>query len=65
MTRAAGNTLLLRTYKQMFKTIRPKDILDPTKNIKLVAYNGQEVPRPSNFNCDLEKTLHPGKGLCC
>ena len=38
MTRAAGTTLPLRTYKQMFKTIRPKDILDPTKNIKLVAY---------------------------
>ena len=43
-TGAARNTLPLRTYKQMYKTLPPKDILEPTRNVKLVAYNGQEIP---------------------
>ena len=38
-TGAAGNTLPFRTYKQMYKTLPQKDILEPTRNVKLVAYN--------------------------
>ena len=48
-TGAAGNTLLLRIYKQiykqMYKTLPPKDILEPTRNVKLVAYKRQRCSR--------------------
>ena len=53
------NTLPLRTYKQMYKTLPPKDILEPTRNVKLVAYNGQEIPCLGSINLQLrfgEKT---------
>ena len=59
-TGAAGNTLPLRTYKQMYKTLPPKDILEPTKNVRLVAYNGQEIPCLGSINLQLrfgEKTF--------
>ena len=46
-------TLPLRTYKQMYKTLPPKDILEPTRNVKLVAYNGQEIPCPGSTNLQL------------
>ena len=65
-TGAAGNTLPLRTYKQMYKTLPPKDILEPTRNVKLVAYNGQEIPCLGSINLQLrfgEKT-HKGQVLC-
>ena len=52
-TGAAGNTLPLRTYKQMYKTLSPKDILEPTRNIKLVAYNCQEIPCLGSINLQL------------
>ena len=52
-TGAAGNTLPLRTYKQMYKTFPPKDILEPTRNVKLVAYNGQEIPCLGSTNLQL------------
>ena len=78
-TGAAGNTLPLRTYKQMYKTLPlrtykqmyktlpPKDILEPTRNVKLVAYSGQEIPclGSSTSSFDLEKThLYEGQVLC-
>ena len=47
------NTLPLRTYKQMYKTLPPKDILEPTRNVKLVAYNGQEIPCLGSINLQL------------
>ena len=59
-TGAAGNTLPLRTYKQMYKTLPPKHILEPTSNVKLVAYNGQEIPCLGSINLQLrfgEKTF--------
>ena len=28
----------------MYKSLPQKDILEPTRNVKLVAYNGQEIP---------------------
>ena len=40
---AAGNTLPLRTYKPMYKTLPTKDIIEPTRTVKLVAYKGQEI----------------------
>ena len=46
-------TLPLRTYKQMCKTLPPKDILEPTSNVKLVAYNGQEIPCLGSINLQL------------
>ena len=52
-TGAAGNTLPLRTYKQMYKTLPPKDILEPSRNIKLVAYYGQEIPCLGSINLQL------------
>ena len=56
-TRAAGNTppppRPLRTYKQMYKTLPPKDILEPTRNVKLVAYTGQEIPCLGSINLQL------------
>ena len=52
-TGAAGNTLPLRTYKKMYKTLPPKDILEPTRNVKLVAYNGQEFPCLGSINLQL------------
>ena len=52
-TGAAGNTLPLRTYKQMYKTLPPKDIIEPTKNVRLVAYNGQEIPCLGSINLQL------------
>ena len=78
-TGAAGNTLPLwtykqmyktlplRTYKQMYKTLPPKDILEATRNVKLVAYNGQEIPCLGSTNLQLrfgEKNLHEGQALC-
>ena len=66
-TGAAGNTLPLRTYKQMYKTLPPKDVLEPTRNVKLVAYNGQEIPCLGSINLQLrfgEKKLHKGQVLC-
>ena len=67
-TGAAGNTLPLRTYKQMYKTLTPKDILEPTRNIKLVAYNGQEIPCLGSSNLQVrfgkKKHLHEGQVLC-
>ena len=53
-TGAAGNTLPLRTYKQTYKTLPPKDILEPTKNVRLVAYNGQEIPCLGSINLQLQ-----------
>ena len=47
------NTLPLRTYKQMYKTLPPKNILEPTRNVKLVAYNGQEIPCLGSINLQL------------
>ena len=80
-TGAAGNTLPLRTYKQMYKPPPPpppppkkkkkrkkkkkkkkeekkkkkkkKDILEPTRNVKLVACNGQEIPCLGSINLQL------------
>ena len=52
-TGAAGNTLPLLTYKQMYKTLPPKDICDPTRKIKLAAYNGQEIPCLGSINFQL------------
>ena len=52
-TGAAGNTLPLRTYKQMYKTLPPKDVLEPTRNVKVVAYNGQEIPCLGSINLQL------------
>ena len=52
-TGAEGNTLPLRTYKQMYKTLPQKDILEPTRNTKLVAYNGQEIPCLGSINLQL------------
>ena len=46
-------TLPLRTYKQMYKTLPPKDILEPTRNVKLVAHNGQEIPCLRSINLQL------------
>ena len=46
-------TLPLRTYKQMYKTLPPKDILEPTRNVRLVAYNGQEIPCLGAINLQL------------
>ena len=68
-TGAAGNTLPLRTYKQMYKTLPPKDILEPTRNVKLVAYNGQEIHCLEYINLQLrfgrrKKKLHEGHVLC-
>ena len=63
-TGAAGNTLPLRTYKQMYKTLPPEDILDPTRNVRLVAYNGQEIPCLGSINLQLrfgEKTFTKAK----
>ena len=70
-TGAAGNTLPLRIYKQMYKTLPPKDILEPTRNIKPVAYNGQEIPCLGSINLQLRfgekkspKKNHEGQVLC-
>ena len=64
-TGAAGNTLPLRTYKQMYKTLPlrtykqmyktlpSKDSLEPTRNIRLVATNGQEIPCLGSINLQL------------
>ena len=47
----------LRTYKQMYKTRPPppppQDNLEPTRNVKLVAYNGQEIPCLGSINLQL------------
>ena len=60
-TGAAGNTLPLRTYKQMYKTFPPKDILEPTRNVKLVAYNGQEIPCLGSTNLQLRFGKKPSR----
>ena len=48
-----GEHTPLRIYKQMYKTLPPKDILEPTRNFKLVAYNGQEIPCLGSINLQL------------
>ncbi len=42
-TGAAGNTLPVRTYRQMYGNTPYKDILQPANHIKLVAYNGEAI----------------------
>ena len=37
----------------MYKTLPPKDVLEPTRNVKLVAYNGQEIPCLGSINLQL------------
>ena len=37
----------------MYKTLPPKDIIEPTRNVKLVAYNGQEIPCLGSINLQL------------
>ena len=46
------------------KTLPPKDILESTRNVKLVAYNGQEIPSLGSINLQLqfgEKTFTKAK----
>ena len=51
----------LRTCKQMYKTTPPpQDILEPTRNVELVDYNGQDFPCLGAINLQLRsggKTL--------
>ena len=48
-----GEHTPLRIYKQTYKTLPQKDILEPTRNFKLVAYNGPEIPCLGSINLQL------------
>ena len=64
-SRCTRHTLLGHTSR-CTRHSPPKDILEPTRNIKLVAYNGHEIPCLGSINFQLrfgEKT-HEGQVLC-
>ena len=43
-TGAAGNTLPLRTFKQMFGDITPSNLLTPEPSTNLLSYSGHQIP---------------------
>ena len=54
-TGSGGNTLSLRTYKQMFDTIPTQSILTPEPHIKLISYSGHPITCCGSINLSLAK----------
>ena len=54
-TGSDGNTLPLRTYKQMFGTIPTQNILTPEPHVKLTSYSGHPIVCCGSINLSLSK----------
>ena len=54
-TGSGGNTLPLRTYKQMFGTMPTQNILTPEPHIKLTSYSGHPIVCCGSINLSLSK----------
>jgi hypothetical protein len=52
-TGASGNTLPLRTFRQMYGDRSPSTIVKPEKHTRLTAYNGQEIPCMGSLTLEL------------
>lgn len=58
-TGAGGNTLPLRTYRQMFGDIgMPDHIVKPERHVKLTSYSGNEIPCLGSLQLGLKKDKH-------
>ena len=54
-TGAGGNTLPLRTYKQMFKNIPTSELTTPEPTMKLTSYSGNEIPCIGSIRLGIKK----------
>ena len=54
-TGSAGNTLPMRTYKQMFQSTPTKKILKSEPHVKLTSYNGGNIPCHGSILIELKK----------
>ena len=54
-TGSGGNTLPLRTYKQMFGTIPTQNILTPEPHVKRTSYSGHPIVCCGSINLSLSK----------
>lgn len=54
-TGSGGNTLPMRTYRQMFKDLPTEKLLTPEPNLNLTSYSGNPIPCLGSINLEIRK----------
>ena len=58
-TGSGGNTLPMRTYRQMFHDIPTEKLLTPEPNLNLTSYSGTRIPFLGSIHLEIQKPNHP------